>query len=58
MRAVCKCGHKITIQVPPGKEKDWKIYASNCLCVECYKIKSGRSCNQDTVMVSDDAFNR
>lgn len=58
MKVVCKCGHKITIQVPPGKEDDWTEYAKKCLCVDCYKAKSGRDTNKDTAMVSDDSFNR
>ena len=53
MRAVCKCGHKVTIHVPPSKEDEWKDYAKKCLCKECYEKKTGRDTNKDTVMVSD-----
>jgi hypothetical protein len=53
MRAVCKCGHKVTFHVSKDKEPEWEEYAKKCLCKECYEIKTGRSCNQDTVMVGD-----
>jgi hypothetical protein len=53
VKAVCQCGHKITMQSSPDKVGFWKDYAKKCLCKECYENKTGRSCNKDTVMVSD-----
>jgi hypothetical protein len=53
VKAVCQCGHKITMKSAVGQEKFWKDYAKKCLCKECYEIKTGRSCNKDAVMVND-----
>lgn len=53
MKAVCRCGHKVTINIPPDKKDEWDGFAKRCLCKDCYEKKTGRVCNPDTVMVSD-----
>jgi hypothetical protein len=53
MRIVCKCGHKVTVQDTHRPTEFWEDYAKKCLCADCYEKKTGRVCNEDTVMVSD-----
>jgi hypothetical protein len=53
MRIVCKCGHKVTVNVPPERHEEWSKYAKRCDCKDCYEKRTGKVCNNDTVMVSE-----
>jgi hypothetical protein len=53
MKATCKCGHKVTINVSPEQDRKWEEYAKKCMCAECYTKMTGKVCGKDTVMVND-----
>ena len=53
MRVECGCGHQVTMNVQPEREKFWSHHAKECMCVNCYKDKTGKSVGTDTVLVKE-----
>ena len=53
MKTVCKCGHRVTLNVLPDREKFFEAHSKLCQCVECYTKETGKPVGKDTVMVRE-----
>jgi len=53
MKVTAGCGHKVTLQVLPDRERFWQERAHLYMCAECYQKESGKSVGSNTAMVRE-----